>query len=196
MNTTKLLRAAHALRDAGYGRSDIGTMLGNFYPEDRDEARHLKPLRRAWERRLESPGYCWAYLLEFSSDGGDTWAASEIDDGSGEGGDNNNYWECPRWYDDDLQIGWFAECPSAWLCSSCDWDGRLGVDFDARITPQERPSPVGIWGGVTNREIYGEEVLWRVRKVLLSCRLGDRQDEWVKAHPEVRWMPKEYIAGN
>lgn len=187
-----LLAAAHALSRAGYERSDIAVFLDNYAPFDQDPNRRQVADRAYWRMRFDKPGHCWAYVLEFSQDNGATWAASEIDDGSGDGKNGNNYWEIGNWFGEDLQVGWFADYPGAWLCSSCDWSDRLGVDFDARYTPTERPSPVGVWGGVTDPEIYGGEILWRVRRVRISCALGERQREWIMANPTARWVPKEY----
>lgn len=135
-------------------------------------------------RKMESVKVT-GFLLEWQNESG-TWFGSEFHP---EKGTDSNLW-CNNsmkdanddWYKNEVTIGFFKELPTAWFEDSCDWYDRLGVDFDARTTPTDRPSPIDTWGDANER---GE--LWRVRKITIDGTLSDKAKEFIRRNPDVEF---------
>lgn len=122
------------------------------------------------------------YLLEFYDKDNGKWEPSEIDVDT-----DSNMWRDNQlaealnmWFDEEVCIGFFTAFPSAWFMSSDDWDFRLGVDFDARYTPTEKPSPNKVW--------YGEpKGTWRVRYVEFKGTLSEKAKDLIRKNPALKF---------
>ena len=142
-------------------------------------------------RKMESV-MVTGYLLEWKDEKTREWFGSEFDP---EKGTDTNFWlnnameaACDDWFANDVSVGFFKALPDAWFSSSCDWDYRLGAQFNAEFTPKEEPKDNGIWEGVTSRVNGGvgsEGEPWRVRKVTISGELSNKAKEFIRRNPDV-----------
>lgn len=157
---------------------------GQFYPFDATEEKI---------RKMESVKVT-GYLLEWKNEKGE-WFSSEFD--PEKGGTDTNFWlnkameaACDDWFDNEVQVGFFKALSDGWFSSSCDWDFRLGVQFNAEVTPKNEPKENGIWEGLTSRENGGvgsEGEPWRVRKVTIGGELSDKAKEFIRRNPDVEF---------
>ena len=172
--------------DTDYMDFEKGKIVrGQFYPFDATEEKI---------RKMESV-IVTGYLLEWKSYPTGEWFSSEFD--PEKGGTDTNFWlnnameaACDDWFDNEVQVGFFKALSGGWFSSSCDWDFRLGVQFNAEVTPKNEPKENGIWEGLTSRENGGvgsEGEPWRVRKVTISGELSDKAKEFIRRNPDVEF---------
>lgn len=141
-------------------------------------------------RKMESVTVT-GYLLEWKNEKGE-WFSSEFDP---EKGTDTNFWlnkameaACDDWFANEVQVGFFKAISDGWFSSSCDWDFRLGVQFNSEVTPKKEPKDNGIWEGLTSRENGGVGSVgepWRVRKMTISGELSDKAKEFIRRNPDV-----------
>lgn len=153
---------------------------GRFYPYDETAAKIAK---------MESRKVT-GYLLEWQNEKGE-WYGSEFQP---EKGTDSNLWcndfmkdATDDWYENEVGIGFFKELPTAWFNDSCDWDYRLGVDFDSRTTPEKNPKEDGVWEGLTKGGCAEEGDPWRVRKITINGTLSDKVRAFLRRNPDVRF---------
>jgi len=141
-------------------------------------------------RKMESV-MVTGYLLEWKNEKGE-WFSSEFDP---EKGTDTNFWlnkameaACDDWFANDVQVGFFKALPDVWFSSSCDWDYRLGAQFNAEVTPKNEPKDNGIWEGLTSSANGGcgsNGEPWRVRKMTFGGALSDNAKEFIRRNPDV-----------
>ena len=178
-----IVRMAHSVRSASRNLGDAMTavsvaMRGLSYDlcdQAASRARKADSARmRANTERLSAPCRVGGYLLELKEPGKD-WVGYEFDYCEDTRVAFSQDWESSvqdMFFELEYD-GLYTAFPKG-ISSYCSdsWSDRHGVDFDARHTPTERPSPVGIWGGVCDPEHIGErEWLWRVTRVTIDGTL-------------------------
>lgn len=152
---------------------------GRFYPYDETAAKIAK---------MESRKVT-GYLLEWQNEKGE-WYGSEFEpvNGGAEGNRHSLGDEVSdEWLSDEVMLGFFKELPETWFGDSCDWDYRLGVDFDSRTTPEKNPKEDGVWEGLTKGGCAEEGAPWRVRKITINGTLSDKARAFLRRNPDVRF---------
>ena len=141
-------------------------------------------------RKMESV-MVTGYLLEWKDEKTGEWFGSEFDP---EKGTDTNFWlakameaACDDWFENEVEVGFFKALSDVWFSSSCDWDFRLGAQFNAETTPKKEPKDNGIWEGLTSREggVGSEGEPWRVRKITIGGTLSDKAKEFIRRNPDV-----------
>ena len=134
------------------------------------------------------------YLLEFKFKGDDDYKPSEFATAMR----SNFYENCfdgqpeqDEWYKGEVWVGDFADMPDVFLDDGTTWYERCGVDFDPRTTPTENPSANGTWEGDCVDGTFLEPTKWRVRKVMVNGRLGDKARQYFRKFPNI-YMKHEW----
>ena len=134
------------------------------------------------------------YLLEFKGNGDADYKPSEFATGM----KSNYYADCfdgqpeqDEWYKGEVWVGYFADMPDVFLDDGTTWYERCGVDFDPRTTPTEDPKADGTWEGDCVGGAFLEPMKWRVRKVTVNGRLGDKARQYFRKFPNI-YMKHEW----
>ena len=135
------------------------------------------------------------YLLEFKMLDG-SWRPSEVDTL----GEFEFHCVCEsvwnEYFNDEIFIGFFKELGNlVWSMASDSWVDRLGVDFDSRTTPIEKPSAEGEWEGEQIEDewrSFSVPTSWRVRRIKFKGTLSDKARKFLKENPlmEIRYTEK------
>ena len=181
-----IVRMAHSVRSVSRNLGDammaVSVAMRGLSADHADQA-HMRSRkavcarRRANMERLSAPCQIEGYLLELKEQGED-WIPYEFDYSQDTRFSFDEDWDnAARDKFFELEFfGLYKALPDG-VCSyySDSWFDRNGVDFDARHTPTERPSPIGVWGGVCDPEHLGSrDCLWRVTRVTIDGALRDK----------------------
>jgi len=134
------------------------------------------------------------YLLEFKGKDDADYKPSEFATAMR----SNFYEDCfdgqpeqEEWYNGEVWVGYFADMPDVFLDDGTTWCERCGVDFDPRTTPKEDPKEDGTWEGDCINGAFLEPMKWRVRKVMVNGRLGDKARQYFRKFPNI-YMKHEW----
>ena len=146
------------------------------------------PLELEANVERNTPRNITGYVLEYLRENGE-WYASEVD--TGFDNEETNVWRngnegiSDDWFNNEVTVGYFPELGDCWLVDSCDWESRLGVAFDKRTTPIEKPSADGMWTGETPE---GDK--WRVRRIVIGGEISEKAKAFFRRNPDARIIHK------